>query len=348
MLEFYKQNSDESYTKIEQLLGKNNSQKSIKVSVENIDIAEGETWCVKAKTIGISNQLSEWSDAVCSDVKASSELIESLSWPRVNNRVKQVKYDLSASYNNFTKLVEITVASKDIAGTSVVSLESTNQEYSTIIARDFVLSSAKTLELEMIEEIASTSEQISVKTITINKVFDYFVLPKLAVSSANIGRVNLLIFTFKDKDGNQVGESISVKKANILSYTDSKVSVFSSALVSIRSTLTNRECILTPLIDKLTNYVVYRQELGSSPLTPASDFVQVSPLIERSTCTSDGYKFSNNLVSYTTDETLRIVKFIDRYPNEVSKRYRYLFLFFDADGEPQSYSLTNPNIIEIQ
>ena len=146
----------------------------------------------------------------------------------------------------------------------------------------------------------------------------------------------------------KLSDIVSVKKANILSYTDSKVSVFSSALVSIRSTLTNRECILTPLIDKLTNYVVYRQELGSSPLTPASDFVQVSPLIERSTCTSDGYKFSNNLVSYTTDETLRIVKFIDRYPNEVSKRYRYLFLFFDADGEPQSYSLTNPNIIEIQ
>ena len=346
MVEFYKQNSDESYVEMVELLSSKAVGDPLLVEMSEATLNEGETWCVRAKTIGINNQLSPWSEPICSDVKSDKESIDSLSWPRVKNRVKRVVRDLNATFNPLFKQVEIRLATQDISPTADVRFETLEQEYSDIIARDYVLSSAKTLELEMYEEGKSTLDRVLIKRVTIEKFFDYFILPKSAVSSREVSSVNRLVFTFKDKDSLQVGDSVSIKKSDVLSYTDSKVTLKSTALVEIRSELTNRECILTPLIDKYTNYVVYRQELSSTPGGVAGNFVQVSPLVERSTCSKAGYKFNNNLISYTVNDTSRVVKYVDRYPYEIGKRYRYMFLFFDEHGEPRSYSLTAPESVE--
>ncbi|MEA2072529.1 MAG: hypothetical protein U9O86_03010 [Campylobacterota bacterium] len=346
MVEFYKQNSDESYVEMVELLSSKAAGNPLLVEMSEAILNEGETWCVRAKTIGINNQLSPWSEPICSDVKSDKESIDSLSWPRVQNRVKRVIRPLEAAFNPLFKQVEIRLATQDISGTADVRFERLEQEYSDIIARDYVLSSAKSLEIKMYEEGKSPLDKTLIKTLNIEKFFDYFILPKSAVSSADVSKINSLVLSFKDKDSLQVGDSVSIKKSGILSYTDSKVTLSTNALVEIRSELTNRECILTPLIDKYTNYVVYRQELSTTPGGVAGNFVQVSPLVERSTCTKAGYKFNNNLISYTINDTSRVVKYVDRYPYEIGKRYRYMFLFFDEHGEPRSYSLTTPESVE--
>jgi len=200
----------------------------------------------------------------------------------------------------------------------------------------------------MLQEGRTKLDRTLLQTITVNKFFNKFSLPKGVVNADKADKTNLLIITMKDKDGGTLGNKIEIKKEGVMKYdySVSKTTPLTTAFITINSSLTNRACILMPLLDRYTNYVVYRQEVGENPSVSDGNFVQVSPLIERSVCTKDGYKFSNNLISYTFNHTERIVKYVDRYPYEIGKRYRYMFLFFDVNGEPQSYSLSNPDSVE--
>ena len=335
MVDVFKENSQEVFSQT--------FLQGVPLVIESIPFVEGESWCVKAKSIGSNTLLSQWSEPLCKEIEDANHPVTHLSWPNISNPLLETNYDLAVNYNNLTKQVSIRIAEENIPGTSNVYMQENLQEFSDVIAKDYVLSTAKRLQLEMIHE--DSSGETLIKKIFIEKFFSSFILPKLAIAQRNVSQVNMLRFTFLDKDTQVVGAPLSIKKAEVLSYGDSKVTLSSSVFVSIQSNLTNRECIMTPLIDRITNYVVYRQELSPNPSVPAGKFVQVSPLIERSSCNENTYTYSNNLFFYTKNETQRVVLFIDRYPFEAEKRYRYIFLFFDKDGEPVSYSRTNPEVV---
>jgi len=345
MIEVYKQGSSTVYTKLVELL--NDDTQSIDTNVTGLTIAEGDTWCIKAKSIGFDNLLSEWSEPICHDIKTSEEIIDSLAWPTITNKVRRVVRDLNASYDFLAQSVTITLAKENIAGTSEVVTEVTQKEYSPVIAHDYVLSNVQNLTIQMVQEGRTKFDRKVLQTFTISKFFDDFLLPKNVINFDETGKTNLLIITMKDKNGISIGESIEIKNTGIIK--ENGVSVKdrpeTTAFIAINSNLTNRACILMPLLDKYTNYVVYRQEVGTNPADSDGNFVQVSPLIERSTCGKDGLSFSKNLFTYSLNNVTRIVKFIDRYPFEIGEKYRYMFLFFDKNGEPQSYSLTNPDAV---
>ena len=343
IVEFNKEGSDISYTQNIALLGK--TQELIDLTQSDLDFNEGDTWCVRAKNIGTNGAMSPWSEKQCIDIAIEGSLLDSLTWPKVSNRVKNIHRDLNATFNPITQRVEILLDKKVILSASDISTKIvTKADYSNLIAKDMVLSSAKTLELKMMVQGKSPLDKKLIKTINIVKYFDNFYLPKKVLTQDEASRVNLLIFTFKDKTGATLGDSVEKKLNNVLKVVK-KTELNSLALVEIHSKTINRDCVLKPLFDKYSNYVVYRQELGSLGQRDGN-FVQISPLIQKSVCTKTGINFSNNLFSFSNNETTRVVKFADRYPYEVGSSYRYMFLFFDQNGEPVSYSLSNPDVIK--
>ena len=104
-------------------------------------------------------------------------------------------------------------------------------------------------------------------------------------------------------------------------------------------------CSALSMINKATNFVVYRQTIHDDG--SKSKFVQVSPLIEGATCKNDQFYMSRNMGIDTQTDGNANVYFIDKYPYILGEKYKYLILFFDRDSkEISSYSFTNPSVVE--
>lgn len=91
MLYLYKEgDANNTYTKIIPHIG-NKKVEIKKVSIDSlVGVAENTTWCLKAKTIGLNEKVSDWSAVLCQDMVAEDALPErNLAWPVIQDKTEK-------------------------------------------------------------------------------------------------------------------------------------------------------------------------------------------------------------------------------------------------------------------
>ena len=125
MLNLYKQKDEKNfYTKIVAHIG-NKSVEPIEEEIGEIGPVEyGDTWCLKAKTIGLNGKVSKWSAPLCQDIIEEGSLPpEMLAWPTIANTV--------SNDQNFT--IQFDEESKQIAITLINTVKNKDDACSAMI-----------------------------------------------------------------------------------------------------------------------------------------------------------------------------------------------------------------------
>lgn len=108
MLYLYNKNKSISRIKMVSHLDNHKPKDLIPVELNVSDISIPDTWCIKAKTIGLDGQVSEWSTPLCRDLVLSSKVEKEdlLAWPILSNNVVQGD-SFNISFENNTTKIEI-------------------------------------------------------------------------------------------------------------------------------------------------------------------------------------------------------------------------------------------------
>ena len=335
--------SNKTFTKIVTHIGESDPDKVLFANFNDIgEISTGDTWCVKAKTIGIYAEMSDWSSVVCSTLNEDTVPEDVLAWPTIETP-STIREALNAKFNTQTQKVEIELASQDASLTEKLGYSVIDTEYSSLIAEDLVGSSVTQLLLEFRK---GDSFMLRFYIPKVNNEFHLNYEDIHFGSAEDIPRVTSVVITFLDQSGKEVLEPVTITKKNELFVRPKSSSrIVTSQKVVIDTMSLEDKCTM---INHVTNFVVYRQTLYDGE--QSSKFVQVSPLIQRATCDEDKDKYihkSNNL-SLTNNGTKRTVSFVDMYPSIAGEKYHYVLLFFNQlNGEPVSYGLTQPESIQV-
>ena len=112
MIVLYKQGAENTkYTKVVPHIG-NRSVEPIQTIIDNIgEMSFNDTWCLKAKTIGLNGKVSEWSAPLCKELMEENAVLPAkmLTWPTITNTVKQGK-SYNISFNANSKKIRIELA----------------------------------------------------------------------------------------------------------------------------------------------------------------------------------------------------------------------------------------------
>jgi hypothetical protein len=87
MLYLYNRDKNISTIKIIPHLDKKNTKELIVGELNVSAISKPDTWCIKAKTIGLDGQVSEWSTPLCQDLTLQKLNEDLLAWPKLSNGV---------------------------------------------------------------------------------------------------------------------------------------------------------------------------------------------------------------------------------------------------------------------
>ena len=351
MVYLYEKNSDKTFTTTVTHIGKDNPSELIDANITGITaISIGDTWCAKAKTIGLDGQMSKWSLPICQEILAEDENRDNLMWPEIQNAVGIVNQDLNISFNAETGLVEIELAQRSESIVEELTMETVKVDYTRVIAKDLANTSVSQLELTLHMDEALVYQAI------INEQNGEYILPAKLDFAGAIGKVNsndlaerlVATLTFKNAAGLQMLETTTLKQIDeqsLFYYTEGEDQLRVSQQAHINTKTTENLCYLVDAINRHTNYVVYRQSVKDGVY---GKFVQVSPLIEAAKCVNNVLVKSNNIAIDHFGENMRVIKFIDRYPYVIDTEYRYVLLYFDTKtAEPWSYTLTTPETVEV-
>ena len=346
MLYLYKEGSTEdTYTKIVPHIGKSLEPISEKIeAISNINY--GDTWCLKAKTIGLNGNVSKWSSAICQDIVEEDTLpLRTLAWPKIPNNVANGdKYEIS--FDNKDKSIKIALASGTATYHDVYKVSTSSSEPSSLIAR---ISGATNNDIHSIHIIAFDSDDKKMAEIDITKDDNGgFILPdKFSdLGAEELGDVAMLQVVVLNQAGTEVVEKIILKNPELeLTGEGSSREITSKKTITIYVSKATDGCSALSTINKVTNFVVYRQTIDK--YDNEGNFTQISPLIESATCKDGEYTMSSNLELVTSDDDKFTVYYVDRYPYVLGEKYKYMLLFFDkSTKEMSSYSLTNPDVVQ--
>ena len=341
----YNKDKNITFSKTVPQINENNLSKEINTVIEGLNLIQGDSWCVKAKAIGLDGQVSEWTTPICKEVlKEGEQPLDYIKWPKLQS-VKKLVSNLYTYFDTQAQRVIINLKKVNIDSIKDSKPFVKKQDYSRIVAKDFTQIS-KTLEIDFYVK----NKKVYHLSLTKNSDDTYKLPRKLDMTTDKLKEVNYAILTFYDASGQQLFKNlnkIEFNKERLLNIIENQYLI--SMIVEIRD-----GCSILNDINEISNFVVYRQTILSNG---ATNFVQVSPLIEKSTCENGKLKLSsNNLRIYksqtTTSTTIintRILQFVDNYPYIVGEKYRYVLVFFDpVSGEPVNYELTSPEIIEVK
>ena len=346
MLSMYKKDEPErSFMQTVTHIGKNNVDEEINAIIEDLGlIVDADIWCVKAKTIGLNGKTSEWSTALCQRVLPLTEEMDNLEWPALG-KVSLNEERLPLVFDEDTQRVQITIAAPTVEVETEVGAKVEPGEYTSVIAKDEI-DAAKELNVGFYK-----NEEL-IESVRISKSVDNnFYLPSKSaqIDSSEMARsIDSIVLEFITREDKALFESpIVLKGENVLAMNASQLEV--NERVTLENQSTTNECDLIESINAFNrdyDYVVYRQSIDEES---QSNFVQITPLMQESTCNkvSDTLEMSNN-ITISSDGTQRVVSVVDRYPYIVGKTYKYVIVFFGKDsGEPVSYTLTSPESIRI-
>jgi len=345
MFTLYKKNNvTQEFTQTMMHIGRNNPLELLYANFTNIGTVENsDTWCVKAKTIGINSELSVWSSPLCQTLTTDANMEKILTWPALNNITEQ-QSNFSIALNPLTQEVEIELQSKSITPTNELAYSIEESEYSYVIAEDLVGSDIIGLLV-----VFETGEEVAIAKDNGKFILELSDMPE---HIQDVKQVYLKFHTEKE----QVFETIILtqemtslddrplfKVAKTSNNPEDQELLLISQKVFIDRMSIDEKCTL---INHSNNFVVYRQSLYDTE--PASNFVQVSPLITEATCLKSGYIMKSNNLKIKNEGLNRIVSFVDKYPYVVGEEYRYILLYFNTlNAEPVSYTTTSPETIQV-
>jgi len=107
-LNLYKKGDDnQTYNKIVSFVN-SNEFKEYNVTFSNLDIKDKDTWCVRAKAVGINNKVSKWSVPVCKEISPISVNEDIMPWPVIkNNTLKDSAKEISFDNNKKRVLIKL-------------------------------------------------------------------------------------------------------------------------------------------------------------------------------------------------------------------------------------------------
>lgn len=331
-------------------IGKNNPQEDLNVSIENLgELTKGETWCVKAKTIGLMGKMSDWSNLLCTTIGQNPEdEVDNLDWPKLK-KLEKITNSLDVDYSRENENIEITlIKAEKVVETNTVPTLKKADGYTNIIAKD---SKGTTQQVKVGFFVGEDTLKENI-VITINSSGEYILPSKgLDIRNAEDAKaITHITLDFLSSAGaNVFPDSIVLEGENILQISNNAPVV--NQYVDIENITVEDSCgFLSDLANGYNkqgwNFIVYRQTLLEGNV--GSNFVQVSPLITKASCTKMGeLEMSNNLV-IESQGTQRVVKFVDRYPYVAGEKYSYVVVIFDEiSGEPLYYLDTNPKYIQV-
>ncbi len=349
ILSFYKEdNKTQSFMQTITHVGKNNAHKDINATFTNLGVLnDHDVWCVKGKTIGLDGQTSEWSSPICKKVVVTQESEDNLGWPSLG----KVAYDeekLAVSFNSDTQRIELKIGDQNVTLLRDLGVTVNKGDYSSVIAEDKA-NKAQSLRIIFYK---NSDDKEEVERVTIDKYSDNkFYLPsKLEKinNNDNASRIHKVTLEFISNENKPLLDTLEIKGDLIMKMNDAQLEINHKAVVSYK-TKEPSDCTVMSTINRLNrrgiSYVLYRQTISNGV---ASNFVQVTPLIEEASCKNGTPDMSNNLV-VKRDGIQRSVYIVDRYPYIVGDSYRYAVVMFDAEsGEPVSYRLTSPDTLTVR
>jgi hypothetical protein len=323
------------YTTIVPHIGDMNaSKKTVDINITS-EIKKDDTWCVKAKTVGLNGKLSEWSAPLCAIVEADHN--STLPWPNVEKNATVGK-TYPVKFNADEKTIHVVLA-KTNATTYIPTFEVIEVEKYCAYDSGGLFSGDTSGIGEVHMTITGKDGQVREVDIERSEKGIYR-LPSFedGVINADACQVTVAIY---DENGEQIGDDIELDV--------SSASCEKNALCLSQRIKVGREaqhiCDILSRHNIASNFVVYRQTVYEEG---NSRFVQVSPLIEKIGCDIKKTISNNIKIIDIPDEGYEIV-FEDRYPYVLGESYRYVLLFFNpVSGEPRSYSLTNPDVVETE
>ena len=350
MIYLYNTKDDNTKTTTVTHIGEDDPTQTISAMFDNLDIAIGDTWCAKAKTISWDGRMSKWSTPICKSIFVEGEEVDNLLWPSVDGNIAR-NADLPINFNDETKKVEIDLASRSENIASMLEYGIDDVEYTTTIAIDVANSIVTDLEIALYVP----DEKLPILTASIPKLNNKFDLEgkmefgkDIDEAQAMTPHIYVARLTFKNAAGLQVFETIELKndKKDLFIFIEGSYQLLISRQVKISARDIESTCYMRDTVNRHSNYVTYRQSVSDAGVY--GNLNQVSPLIEASECKGNVLYKSKNIEISPYGVNMRMVKYIDRYPYIVGEKYRYVLLFFNKEtGEPQSYTLTKPEIIEV-
>ncbi len=347
MLLLYNQKDvNRSYTKIVPHIG----NKSVNPIDESIDLAEvsvNETWCLKGKTIGLNGKVSEWSAPLCQEILEEEQLPpEMLGWPAIAN-IKRATKDFAVYFDVETKKIEITLDTVNMTYHDHYKVQELPRDLPDDVIAEVNGEENAIQKLSMIL-YDDEDEPMTEKIIIEKNADEKFILPlKLGhLGEDDLVHIKGAFFSFMDVNDQELfNMDLEDPLFEPGSNENDEQATLVTKAVQITVSKMEDECALMSTINKVSNFVVYRQTLHED--NTKSNFVQISPLIEGGSCENNDYSISNNLMINDLGDDSSSIGFIDKYPYVIGEKYQYMILFFDRQSkEMKSYSLTYPNVLE--
>ena len=348
MLYLYNKDGNISKTKIVPHIGQNDPLKTIEDTITGIDrIVENDTWCLKAKTIGLGGKMSDWSAVICQDILPEEDIVvkeDLLAWPKISNNVRKGK-DFDISFNEDLGVkIKLLETEGSFHNEPSYRIRTQATPSNTIVTLDPSIINDPILKDKFSTiEVAIYIEDEKIYSKTLERDGNVFKLPSFNKRIDSNSQQQIII-EFSIQDINNVTK---IEFEDVLTFNEKDNTPLLSKKVVVSTVAVFDGCSILKGINKVSNFVIYRQTINDDGAN--SKFVQVSPLINGGKCKDNILAISNNLeVSSVSDsETLKRINYVDKYPYIAGEKYKYMMLFFDKkSGEMSSYSLTTPSVLE--
>jgi hypothetical protein len=345
MLYLYNRDKNISTIKIIPHLDKKNTKELIVGELNVSAISKPDTWCIKAKTIGLDGQVSEWSTPLCQDLTLQKLNEDLLAWPKLSNGVvRGGDLNISSDANGGVKITLLTTEKKVRYYYSLNSDLSMSNSNSKTIAQELNSNHVDRLSVRFFNDSNDTIETMDIDKSGQN--FNVSNSNKLREYYLNKGDMINIEFKAFDSDGLFLGLYRFKDNVKFINKETGDLEIQYKVELELTRRMETNYCALASKLNQHSNLVIYRSTIDRNH---KSNFVQVSPLIEDASCDEQGnIQMSNNLeIVGVGGNDLKEINYIDKYPYVVGEKYQYVILFFNSDGEVSSYSLTNPAIIQI-